>query len=223
MRICVLIPIHNEIREIGRLVAAIRKMNLEVVVVDDGSTDGSGEAARREGAAVLVNPEKQGKGRSLQKGFAHALQESFDGVITMDGDGQHDPEDLEAFLNEIVRHPQGIITGSRMAHPKGMPLVRLWTNFFMSFWISLVCGQKVPDTQCGFRYVSADVLKNITLTANDFEIETEVLIKASRRRYPIFSMPIKTIYRDEESKIHPFKDTARFFIYMIKEMRTTSR
>jgi glycosyltransferase involved in cell wall biosynthesis len=191
---------------------------MDLVVVDDGSTDGGGQIAHTKGAVVLRNPEKTGKGASLQRGFHHILQQDYDGVITMDGDGQHDPGDLEQFNREIKSHPQAIVTGNRMANSQGMPFLRLLTNRLMSWLISQICHQSIPDTQCGYRYISRAILERLDLSASKFEIETEVLIKASRLGCLVYSVPIKTIYRNEESKINPIKDTIRFIAYILKEL-----
>lgn len=219
MRICVVIPVHNEEQAIGRVVATLRAKNLEVLVVDDGSADKSAAIAAMQGALVFQNSVRQGKGKTLQRGFREAVQRGYDGVITMDGDGQHDPQDLEKFWPRISATPGSVIVGSRMDNAQGMPLVRYLTNRFMSWIISLVCHQRIADTQCGYRYISAEILRQLSLTANDFEIETEVLIKASKKGYKIFSVPVKTIYGDEESKISPWKDTVRFFKYLWRELR----
>jgi glycosyltransferase involved in cell wall biosynthesis len=192
-------------------------------VVDDGSTDDGGQIAETRGAVVLRNSEKTGKGASLQKGFHHALLGDYDGVITMDGDGQHDPGDLDQFITEINRHPHSIVTGNRMAHPQGMPFLRLMTNHLMSWLISRICRQPIPDTQCGYRYISRSILERLDLSASKFEIETEVLIKASRLGCPVYSVPIKTIYNNEESKINPIKDTIRFTVYILKELFRSKR
>jgi len=219
VRVCILIPVYNECKEIGRLVESLKRKNFDVVVVDDGSTDDSGKAAQEKGAIVIRHDQKQGKGRSLQDGFESILKENkYDGVITIDGDGQHDIEDIEQFLVKAREYPGSIITGTRMTNPQGMPLVRLLTNRLMSGVISFLCRQKIPDTQCGFRFISASVLKQLKLTSSDFQIETEVLIKASKKGFKIYSVPIKTIYRGEASKINPIVDTFRFLVYIIKEM-----
>ena len=99
-----------------------------------------------------------------------------------------------------------------------MPWHRLFTNKIMSALISLVCRQKIYDTQCGYRLIRCEVLRNVVLSSSAFEIESEVLIKASKKRYRIASVPVKTIYGTEVSKINPFFDTARFIIYIVREM-----
>lgn len=219
MKTCVLIPAYNESKEIGRVVEAVKNKGLDVIVVDDGSTDNCGVIAREKGAAVLRHEVRCGKGLSLKEGFKQVLKGPYTAVITMDGDGQHAPEDLNQFLAKQEQDPASIITGNRMVNFKDMPLVRYWTNCFMSSLISSICKQHIPDTQCGFRYIHRKILEDIQITCNDFEIETEVLIKASKKGYKIHSVPIKTIYREERSNIRPIKDTFRFFRYLIRESK----
>jgi len=212
------IPIYNEARHIDEVVSAVRHKDLDVVVVNDGSTDGGEEKARQAGARILMNAQREGKGGSLQRGFELIVSEGYDGVITMDGDGQHDPQDLDHFIEVIQEHPAAIVTANRMTNVRNMPWIRRMTNRWMSLMISFICGQTIPDTQCGFRYIPRDVLTHLDLTARTFEIETEVLIKASRLGCRIHSVPIQTIYRNEDSKINPLKDTLRFIVYLVKEM-----
>lgn len=218
MKFAILIPAHNEAKAIGPLVNAVRQKGYDVVVVDDGSADKTGEIARSQGADVLVNDPRRGKGATLQRGFDHILERGYDGVVAMDGDGQHAVADIETFLEKARYFPDSVITGNRMGDTKGMPIVRKLTNMFMSGIISLICRQSIPDTQCGFRYIGAKVLKNIVLSCSDFEIETEVLVKASKKGFKIFSVPIQTIYGDEKSKIHPLRDTLRFIRYISREI-----
>ena len=219
-KICVVIPVYNEFSAIGRIVSGIRGKGLDVIVIDDGSSDGSGQKAREQGAIVLTHNIRQGKGTSLKHGFEYALVHDYDGVLTMDGDGQHDPEDIDQFLNKIRVIPEGVITGNRFHNSRGMPLVRRLTNQLMSVLISGLCSQRIPDTQCGFRYISREILSRVRLTSHDFEIETEVLVEATRNGYKIYSVPVKTIYEDEKSKINPFKDTLKFIVYYVKALRS---
>jgi glycosyltransferase involved in cell wall biosynthesis len=218
MALCVLIPAYNESQEIGQVIEAIKAKGFDVIVVDDGSTDNCGAIAKEKGAVVLRNHHRCGKGLSLREGFKHVLKGPYAGVITMDADGQHDPADLDRFLAKQEQDPVSVITGNRMVNSQNMPRLRYWTNRLMSFLISSICKQHIPDTQCGYRYIHRQVLEQLKITCNDFEIETEVLVKASKKGYKIHSVPVKTIYRDEKSKIRPFKDTIRFFVYLIREL-----
>ncbi len=135
------------------------------------------------------------------------LKNGYEALIAMDGDGQHSPSDIAAFVACYQNTNADIVSGNRMHNPKGMPLVRLATNRLMSWLISLICRQHIPDTQCGFRLIKTKVLQAIKLESSDFEIETEVLIKASKKGFKIASVGIQTIYRDEVSKIQPVRDT----------------
>ncbi len=220
MKICIIIPAYNEAGTIGVLAAKLREKNLDCVVINDGSTDETQRNAQENGAFVLSHKEKKGKGISLRDGFDYALKQGYKAVIAMDGDGQHDVGDIEKFMAKATEAPDSVITGSRMHNPSGMPLIRFLTNKAMSAIISFICKQEIPDTQCGFRYISATVLKGLSLSCSDFEIESEVLIESSRQGFRIHSVPIKTIYCNEKSKINPLKDTLRFLKYIIRVVWT---
>ena len=218
MKICILIPVYNESQALGPVVKAVREKGLDVLVVDDGSSDGSADIARANGAIVLVNVKNHGKGYSLQRGFDFILSRDYEALIAMDGDGQHAVADLDKFTALFEVKQPDIICGNRMRSPKGMPGVRFVTNKVMSGLISLVCRQKIYDTQCGYRLIKADVLRHIQLSSSAFEIESEVLIKACKKGYRVASVPIQTIYSNERSKINPFFDTVRFLVYIIREL-----
>ncbi|MBI3601644.1 MAG: glycosyltransferase family 2 protein [Candidatus Omnitrophica bacterium] len=220
MKIAIVIPAHNEARSIGALVKAITDLGYDVIVVDDGSSDDTALLAKTQGALVISTHKKGGKGNALRLAFAQALGQGYEAVITMDGDGQHSPLDIGHFL-ECYRNTQAdIISGDRMHNPSEMPWLRRVTNRFMSWVISLICRQKIADTQCGFRLMTTNVLKAIELQCTDFEIETEILIKASKKGFRMAAVPIQTIYRDEISKISPVRDTLKFIRYLSREMFT---
>jgi glycosyltransferase involved in cell wall biosynthesis len=223
MKTCVVIPTHNESKAIGEIIKQIRAQNLEVVVIDDGSRDNTPEIAEQYGATVLRNKDNLGKGASLIQGFGYALEKDCDAIITMDGDGQHLPEEIPFFLRLAKYSETGIFVGNRMSKPKSMPYTRLLTNKFMSWLISKVTKQKIPDTQCGFRLVKKEVLKSITLSTSKYEIESEMLIKAARHGFKIESVPIKALYGEEKSQINPFIDTLRFIRFIVKELWITQR
>ncbi|MFA5063220.1 MAG: glycosyltransferase family 2 protein [Candidatus Omnitrophota bacterium] len=216
MKICVIIPTYNESKEIARLIKEIKEKNPDVLVVDDGSADSTAELAQAAGATVLRNSVNQGKGACLKKGFRYVIENGFDAALVMDGDGQHLPEDLPGFINLAVTSEAGIVVGNRMSYTKNMPFIRIITNRFMSWMISLLCKQKIPDTQCGYRLIKRRALEKIELKTSNFEIETEILLNASRAGFKIASVPIKTVYRGEKSQINPIVDTFRFIKFIIK-------
>jgi glycosyltransferase involved in cell wall biosynthesis len=216
MKACVLIPTYNEENEIAELIHALQRLSLEIIVTDDGSQDKTPLIAESCGAKVLLNERNIGKGAALSRGFDYALKNGFDAVITMDGDGQHRPEDIPVFFKEAESKEADIIVGNRMLNTGNMPFVRVLTNKFMSWMISRIAGQNIPDTQCGFRLIKSGVLEKIKTETVKFEAESEILIKASAAGFRIKSVPIRTVYAQEKSRINPFSDTIRFFKYISK-------
>jgi len=220
MKTCVVIPTYNEAKSIAGLVKEIQGLNLEVIIVDDGSQDDTSQIAQENGATVLKNQINQGKGASLIKGFSYVLSKDCDAVITMDGDGQHLPSDIPYFLRLAEYSDNGILIGNRMLKRKNMPFIRVLTNKIMSGLISKITRQNVPDTQCGFRLIKRPVLEKINLKTSKYETESEILIKASRLGFKIESVPIKTVYSGEKSQINPFVDTLRFIKFLFRELWT---
>ena len=221
MRIYVVIPTYNEAKTIASIIRKIRQQELEVVVIDDGSLDNTYEIAKDNGAIVLRNENNEGKGASLIKGFHYAQDRDCDAVITMDGDGQHLPEEIPYFIRLAKYSNSGIFIGNRMFKIKSMPFVRVFTNKLMSWLISFVAGQSIPDTQCGFRLIKKEVLEKINLKTSKYETESEIIIKASRLGFKIESVPIKSIYSGEKSQINPVIDTLRFIKFIIRELWIT--
>ena len=217
-RICVIIPIFNEEKAIGSLVKELKAMGLDVVAIDDGSTDNSPRLVENAGAYLLRNTNRSGKGYSLKRGFQYAIENNFDGVVCMDGDGQHAPEDIKGFIDLAQIKNDCVINGNRLPNASNMPAVRYWTNRLMSALISFACGQSIADTQCGYRYISTAILRQVELKTDAFEIETEILIRSAKKGFQIYSVPVQTIYGDEISHINPLRDTVRFIQYFIKEL-----
>lgn len=220
MKTCIVIPTYNEAKTIASLIGRIHQScaEVEVVVVDDGSGDNTSEIARGSQATVLKNKKNEGKGASLIKGFNYALSKGFEAVITMDGDGQHLPDDILYFMRLAQYSENAIFIGNRMLKPKDMPYPRILTNKFMSWLISKVVKQAIQDTQCGFRLIKREVLEKINLRTSKYETESEILIKAARLGFKIESIPIKSVYTGEKSRINPFIDTLRFIRFMAKEI-----
>ena len=219
------IPAYQDEKHIGDIVRRTRKQLERVLVVDDGSTDQTAQRASDAGAEVIVHDQNQGKGEAIKTGLAHWFGAANpspgagDGqvawAILLDSDGQHLPEEIERFVAaaDSATQPTFII-GNRMNDVTRMPFIRRVVNRYMSNQISRVCGQKVPDTQCGFRMVDRELAPDLLGGGHRFDYDTEVLIIASRKGYRIESVPISTVYSDEVSKIHPVRDALRFFKMM---------
>ena len=214
MRNCVLIPSYNEARTIGAITKELTSRGLTVYVVDDGSTDDTAAIAAGQGAVVIAHDKNKGKGASLIEGFDRILKEGFDAVLVMDGDGQHATMDVDNFFKNMAQTGADIVIGNRMLDTVSMPILRKITNRIMSRIISKMCGQVIPDTQCGFKLIKRKVLESIKFEFSKFEIESEILLKAARMGFRIESVPVKTVYRDETSKIKPIFDTIRFLYFL---------
>jgi glycosyltransferase involved in cell wall biosynthesis len=213
---CVLIPSYNEARTIGAITKELKRRGLTVYVVDDGSTDDTAGIAAEHGAMVIKHDRNKGKGASLIEGFGRVLKDNFDAVLIMDGDGQHAIDDVDNFFRKMAETGADIVIGNRMTDTAAMPFARKVTNRIMSRVISKMCRQTIPDTQCGFKLVKRNVLEGIKFEFSNFEIESEILIKAARMGFKIESVPVKTVYMDEKSKIKPIFDTMRFISFLIK-------
>jgi glycosyltransferase involved in cell wall biosynthesis len=208
------IPAFGEEKHIGDVVRRTREILEHVLVVDDGSTDATADRAREAGVEVIVHPQNRGKGESIKTGLRHWLDRQFDYVIILDADGQHLPEEIDRFIDFTSTSDAQMFVGSRMNDVSSMPLVRRMVNRYMSNKISRVCGQNIPDTQCGFRMLHRELIPDVLGGANRFDYETEMLIIASRKGQKIEAVPISTVYSDEVSSIHPVRDTLRFFKLM---------
>ena len=145
--ICALIPSYNEAKTIGGIVKEVRAQGLSVYVVDDGSSDDTAAVASEAGAIVIKNERNMGKGASLREGFKLILKDGCDAVVVMDGDNQHEAGSIPDFVYQAEVEGADMVIGNRMLDTKAMPYVRLNTNRFMSYILSKMCGQKIPDTR----------------------------------------------------------------------------
>jgi glycosyltransferase involved in cell wall biosynthesis len=213
------IPAFEEEKHIGDVARRTRAKLEHVLVVDDGSTDATADRARAAGAEVIVHPQNRGKGESIKTGLRHWLDRQFDYVVILDADGQHLPEEIDRFIDLTSTSNAQMFVGSRMNDVSSMPFVRRMVNRYMSNKISRVCGQDIPDTQCGFRMLHRELIPDVLGGANRFDYETEMLIIASRKGHKIEAVPISTVYSDEVSSIHPVRDTLRFFKLMRRYRR----
>jgi len=215
---CVIIPAFDAAETIGGLVRAVRAQRFDVVVVDDGSRDATARVASEQGAVVISHLRNVGKGLALRAGFRYALQHGYRGVVTLDSDGQHDPAVLGRFIDAAERLQARLVIGNRMQEQRAMPMARRWTNAVMSQIISLLTRQDVPDSQCGFRFIHAELLQQAPLGAQRFDIETELVFEAVRQGWTVVSVPIPTIYRNHRSHIQPIRDGLRFLGVVLKQL-----
>lgn len=220
LKTAAIIPAYSEEKHIGDIIRRARKQLDHVLVVDDGSRDTTARCAREAGAEVIVHSQNRGKGEAIKTGLRHWLDRQFTHVIILDADGQHLPEEIDRFIAAAAQAgDRSFFLGNRMNNLSGMPFVRRVVNRYMSNRISRICRQEIPDTQCGFRMLDRQLIPELLDGGNRFDYETEMLIIASRKGYRIESVSITTVYSDEVSKIHPARDTIRFFKLMRRYRR----
>ena len=213
----VVIPCLNEGRGICALVTEVRKSLPQVFVIDDGSQDRTGELAGQAGATVLRNQSSQGKGAALRQGWTRAAEAGFTWVLCMDGDGQHAPADIAQFLDRAAKGDVALVIGNRMDNAQAMPWLRRFVNRWMSRRLSRTARLDLPDSQCGFRLLRLDAWQKISLQTTHFEIESEIILAFARAGFKIDFVPVQVIYKGERSKIHPFKDSVRWFRWMWRQ------
>jgi glycosyltransferase involved in cell wall biosynthesis len=213
--VCAIIPAFGEERFIGTVVRAVLEHLNHVVVVDDCSPDQTAQVARAAGAEVICHRKNLGKGAAIKTGLRKAA-DSFGFFLFMDGDGQHDPAEIPKFLAKATATQAHLIVGNRMRNVATMPVIRRWTNKFMSWQISKLCHRELPDSQCGYRMARYELLPLLQEASDGFAFETESLLLAARNDFRIEFVPVRTIYRNERSKIKPLRDTFRYVRILAK-------
>lgn len=217
-RVLVLIPALNAEPSVGDIVRSCRRFSENVVVIDDGSSDRTGEIARAAGATVLRHDVNRGKGAALKTGFTYALENGFDGVVTLDADGQHLPTEIPKILTARAESGAELIIGGR-AHLFGHMLPRRrMANRFSAWSIARASGAGVTDSQSGFRFYSAKLLRAIALRSDGFDLESEVIVRAGRGGFRVMTTPIDLGFVDGVCTSHykPVADTLRIAWTVIK-------
>jgi glycosyltransferase involved in cell wall biosynthesis len=217
MRTCALIPAFNEASYIARVVEGAKQHVETVVVIDDGSNDETAQIARAAGASCLQLPRNCGKASALRIGIEFARARSFTHVITLDGDGQHLPEDIPVMLRVAEETGADLVIGTRMFDRALMPVARYYSNTIGSRMASRLVGREIRDSQSGFRLFRLDKLRGTKLRSRYYELEMEMLIKMARSGCTIAQAPISTIYDDGQarSKMRPVRDTVRVCLWSL--------
>jgi glycosyltransferase involved in cell wall biosynthesis len=200
-----LVPAYQAAETVGGIVRRLLRHVPRVVLVDDGSTDSTGDLATESGARVLRLSENSGKGSAIRAGLERVLASDATHVVFLDADGQHDPDDLPALL-AAARQGNEFVIGSRMARPEETPAVRYRTNEIGSRILTRMTGHDVEDGQSGYRVIAADLLRGLTLSARGYLIETEILLKAAPHVARFCHVPVRAIYGGP-SHYRPFRDT----------------
>ena len=204
------IPCLNESASITPLVAAVRRHLPFVMVVDDGSTDDTANLAQNAGAVVVKHEFNFGKGAALKTGLSLALAQGFEWAVTLDGDGQHAPEDLPALLRCAEKTGALMVVGNRMNDARKIPWLRRRVNRWMSRKLSQRAGRHLPDTQSGFRLIHLPIWASLSLNTEHFEVESEMLIAFLAAGRRVEFVPIRVIRSGRSSHIHPVADSLRW-------------
>jgi glycosyltransferase involved in cell wall biosynthesis len=216
-RILALIPAYNEHQHIAAVVS-LTHTYLPVLVVDDGSADETSQLARESGAVVLRQEPNQGKGAAMARGFTYALENGYEAVITLDGDGQHDPAEIPEFVTEFNSQHSDLIIGERDF--RQMPFVRMCSNTLGTWMFSGAMRQYIPDNQSGYRLISANLMKAMLASQNHgFEFEVEMILRCVLEKQKLSWIRIETIYAGQNSHIQPLKHAWRFFLITISTSR----
>jgi glycosyltransferase involved in cell wall biosynthesis len=221
-RISALVPAHDEGARIARVVEGARR-HLPVIVVDDGSTDATASLAEAAGARVIRQSPNQGKGAALRAGFAAALADGAEAVVTLDGDGQHDPAEIPAFLGAYARRAiageaSELIVGMRSF--RRMPHPRRLSNWLGTVVLSAALGRWIADNQSGYRLVGRRLMTAmLDSRESGFAFEVEMIAVCLREGWPLGWVPVRTIYAGEASHIRPVHHLREFLAVTTRARR----
>ena len=218
--LCVLIPAYNAEGTLKGVIEGVKQSRLDIIVVDDGSTDSTARIGREMGVTLLRHPTNKGKGRALRTGFAHVMEHGYEAVITLDADGQHHPAEITRFVELDRNESPDIIIGSRAAQFGQMPWLRRFWNRLGAKAVSRLTHTSISDSQSGYRLIRTEVLRNVKLTTSTYEMEMELLIKACKKGYRVVTIAIKghAISDTSTSHFRPVIDTFKICMLYLRSL-----
>jgi glycosyltransferase involved in cell wall biosynthesis len=223
MKYEIIIPAYNAENTIRTLISQIRHLEnppVKIIVIDDGSKDGTAKIASQMGVEIIKQGINRGKGAALKIGFRHFMKHSpCDYLLCMDADLQHPVSSIPDFLNFIKKYDCKVLIGNRKKSLKLMPLHRILSNMLTSFIITILTKQKIKDSQCGYRLIHKDILRKIKLYENDFQLESEMILRVSENNVKIYFIDIPTIYNTHGSYINNIQVTLKFILLIGREIK----
>lgn len=208
--ICIVVPSYNNDKSLLDVIGRMIPFGLAIIVVDDGSTDGT-KAILDENRAdtpllvVLRHEKNRGKGEALKSGFKYAREAGFTYAITIDSDGQHFPEDIPLFLKAVEENPGALVVGSRNLESDNMPAKNTFANKFSNGWFYIQTGLRLRDTQTGFRLYPLAKLKGLKYITSRYEAELEILVFAAWHGVKIQSIDIRVYYPPAGERVSHFR------------------
>ncbi len=217
------IPVYNEAEHLSDFLHHVLQYvgRRELLVVDDGSVDATAKLLLEQRIVHLHHEKNLGKGAALLDAIRYAQKNGFDWLLCLDGDGQHNPDDIPAFLHEIENDTADIILGDRQDRQTSMPLHRRLSNCITSWILSWMIRSSVPikDSQCGFRALRLAQVDPDRFSEQGFQFESEQLLLLGRQGFRITCLPITTIYGAQKSNIHLWQDSFRFLRLVLKYLK----
>jgi glycosyltransferase involved in cell wall biosynthesis len=212
LKICVVIPAYNNCGTIVEVVRSVLVYCQNVIVVCDGSTDGTDQVLCDASlpVQVIAYEPNRGKGVALSQGFRAALSQGFRYAITLDADGQHRADDLPAMVGQIAAEPGALVLGCRGLRHDNMPLKNTFANRCSNFWFTVQTGLRLPDTQTGYRCYPLFRMGKMRLLTTRYEAELEMLVRCVWRNIPVKSVPIQVYYPPSDKRVSFFRPVRDF-------------
>ncbi|MHB8151037.1 MAG: glycosyltransferase family 2 protein [Desulfobulbia bacterium] len=213
MKVAVIIPVYNHEQRIGEVIRQAMKLGLPLFVIDDGSTDTTPKIIRDiPGISVIRHPVNLGKGAALLTGFAAAVGQGCDWAITIDGDGQHFPEDATSLLRAAGENRRIIVVGRREGMAgKNVPWTSRFGRGFSNFWVWAAGGPRIADSQSGFRLYPLPEALHLGVKATRYQFEVEVLVRAKQRGINTVEAPVRVVYQAKGERVSHFQPWRDFW------------
>ncbi len=202
LKVIAAIPAYNEANHITSIIKETEKYVDQVLVIDDGSTDGTGRIAQAAGATVIKHDRNQGKGAAIDHAFKIAREAQPTAMVLLDGDGQHDPAEIPSLLEPVLSGEADMVVGSRFLRNNRIPKYRMLGQAILTLATNIGTGIRISDTQSGFRSFSQQAINKMSFRESGFAVESEMQFKARKYKLKVAEVPIATNY-DEKVKRSP--------------------